>query len=139
VAVSKLKVAAKGTYRVHRAGLQKGTSWATDRQYVFTEVPAGLIGATYIETAMNDRSVSAQPDFMTFEVPQPVEVFVGFDNRCSKLPDWLKGWERTTRVIRSSTDSCHLVLYRKSFAAGTVTIGGPKAPGVAAMYTVVVR
>jgi HEAT repeat protein len=139
VAVSKLKVAAKGTYRVHRAGLKKGASWATDRQYVFTEVPAGLVGVTYIETVMNHRSVSAQPDFMTFQVPQPVEVFVGFDNRCSKLPDWLQGWERTKQAIRATTDTCHLVLYRKSFPAGVVTIGGPKAPGVAAMYTVVVR
>ena len=139
VAVRDLKVAAKGTYRVHRAGLRKGALWSTDRKYTFTVVPPELANSTYIETVMNHRSVADNPDFMTFQVAETVDVFVGFDNRCSKLPAWLKDWKKTKMVLRTTTNSCHLIVYRKSFPAGRAAVGSCRAPGVQAMYTVAVK
>jgi HEAT repeat protein len=138
MAIGNLSAKAGGTYRIRRAGLRKGALWATDREYTFTEIPPQLVGATYIETVMNHRSVSDAPDFLSFHVSEPATVIVGFDNRCQKLPDWLKTWEKTGMILRTTTDTCHLVGYRKSFPAGAVSVGGAKAPGVAAMYTVVV-
>ena len=50
-----------------------------------------------------------------------------------------KDWQKTKMVLRTTTNSCHLVVYRKSFPAGKIAVGGCKAPGVAAMYTVAVK
>ena len=138
IAVRDLKVASKGTYRVLRGGMRKGAVWATDRHYKFSEVPAELLGATYIQTVMNDKVASDKADFMNFRVEEPAAVYVGFDNRCRKLPEWLGNWEKMGLVVREETNSCHLVVYRKAFPIGKVVIGGNKAPGVAAIYTVVV-
>ncbi len=134
-----LAVKSKGAYRVHFGGLREGATWSSDREYTFEKVPNEIRGATYIETTMDDRAVGGS-DFMSFIVDEPVVVYVGFDNRCRALPGWLKGWERLKESIRPPAKTgCHLVLHRKRFEKGKVTLGGANAPGVSAMYCVAVK
>ncbi|MBT3380446.1 MAG: hypothetical protein HN742_00425 [Lentisphaerae bacterium] len=138
VSIRDLKVKSKRPYRVRRGGMRKGATWTTDRKYTFSKVPAELVGATYIQTAMDDKAASNKADFLSFRIEEPVVVYVGFDSRCRKLPKWLAAWEKTALVVREETNSCRLPLYRKAFPVGKVVVGGNKALGVGAIFTVVV-
>ncbi|MBN2449651.1 MAG: PmoA family protein [Lentisphaeria bacterium] len=139
VLLKDVKVQSKGTYRVHRGGMADGAKWASDRDYTFRQVPVEVLGATYIEVVMNDRSLGTPDPFVTFQVDAPVVVFVAYDHRCTALPAWLRDWEKTAAVLDSTAVRSHLVLYRKQFPAGPVALGPCAAPGVAAMYSVCVK
>jgi len=136
VLIKDLKVSSKGTYAIHRGAMAEGAKWASDRAYTFTQVPAEVLGATYIEVTMNDRGASAPAEFVTFSAGEPVTVYVAYDHRCTALPEWLRSWEKTAAILDSTAVKSHLVLYRKAFPAGRVALGPCAAPGVAAMYSV---
>jgi hypothetical protein len=72
-------------------------------------------------------------------VDVPVRVYVAFDHRCRRPPSWLRDWKKTGERLTSTARGSDLVLYRKDFGAGAVSLGGSAAPGVGAMYTVAVR
>ncbi len=134
-----LTVKSEGKYRVHFGGLREGAIWSSDREYTFVKVPHEVRGATYIESVMDDRSAGGS-GFLSFVVDEPVVVYVGFDNRCRALPAWLRSWERLKESIHPTRKTgCHLVLHRKRFEKGKITLGGADAPGVAAMYCVAVK
>jgi len=139
VRVTDLVVTSKGKYLVHRGGMNVGAKWSTDRDYTFTEIPPEVLGATYIETVMDDRSAAPDQDFMTFAVETPVTVYVAYDHRCRSVPKWLSDWAKTKSILKNTASGSHLVLYRKAFPAGKVVLGGAKADGVAAMYIVCVQ
>lgn len=139
VVIRDLRVKSKGAYKIHQAGLRKGARWATDREYTFEDVPAEVADATYVEIFMNDRIVGGT-GFISFVVDVPVDVYVAYDSRCNQLPGWLRGWERLKSRIRPPAKTgCTLVLHRKRFAGGGVTLGACKAPGCSAMYVVAVK
>jgi HEAT repeat protein len=138
LAIGNLERKSDREYRIVPDGARVGELVYTDREYTFKRVPDTLAGATLIMTAMNDKT-SAGTDFLSFVVSKPVTVWVGFDERCTALPAWLRSWEACGEAIDSTDSACDLVLYRKQFGAGTVTLGGNSAPGIGAMYTVLVR
>jgi hypothetical protein len=103
-----------------------------DRTYTFSTVPAKYNGLQYLMTANNDKAAADNP-LITFNVNQPVTVYVGYSG--SSLPAWLADWT-DTRDDLVTTDRT-LRLYSKDFAAGTVSLGNN---GTAqSMYTVLVE
>ena len=136
--VGVLKVGSRNRYAWVKDGLVNGATWATDRDYTFTNVPTMLRQATYIKTAMEDKNSNGD-SFLSFEITRPVTVYVGYDPRVRQLPGWLSGWQDTRQKLPTSANGLTLKLYAKQFNAGSVTLGGNRAPGVGAMYTVVVR
>ncbi len=126
-------------YLVHRAGMKPGARWATDRAYTFTEIPGELLRGTYIEGAMNDKYTPADEEWMRFTVDVPVMVYIAYDKRCTKLPEWLVGWKKTGGVLKNNTGGSDLVVYGRRFPPGKVILNGNKAPGVGASYTVVIQ
>ena len=108
------------------------------RAPALTEIPAPLLRGTYIEVAMDDKN-STGDSFMEFRVQEPVVLYVAYDLRCTRTPTWLGGWERTSDLLKNNTGASHLVVYRRSFPAGRIALGGNRAPGAGAMYSVVVQ
>ncbi|MHC4607120.1 MAG: hypothetical protein ACYTAF_09340, partial [Planctomycetota bacterium] len=86
-----------------------------------SSMPAELEGEIGIKTRYADR-YSTDPDHITFTVNRAVDVFVAWDTRARALPAWMSGWEDTGKTI-SHRYRTHRI-YRKSFAAGTVELGG---------------
>jgi hypothetical protein len=138
VRVTALKAASGKEYKAVSGGLKAGAKCSIDRNLAFTGVPKELEGATYIQTAMDDKS-GTEKDFLAFQVSGPVKAYVGFDSRCASPPAWLAGWKKTALVLRIAAPGPALNVYEKDFPAGAVVLGPNSAPGAAAMYSVVLR
>lgn len=124
------------------AELVVGTKIYTDRVYQATSVPAFLNKAPLIVTANDDKS-STSTAMLSFKVSQPATVYVAYDPRATVLPAWLSGWQKLAdRVGVNDSKISHMDLYSKSFAAGTVSLGGnlaSPAKGAGNNYFVVVQ
>ncbi|MFQ5963711.1 MAG: DUF5060 domain-containing protein [Candidatus Scalinduaceae bacterium] len=132
--IGNLSAGSGSAYVVVPDGLQTGAATYIDRSFTFSTVPASVNGATYIQTANNDKS-STGTSFLTFDVNQNVTVYVGHDNRITTKPSWLAGFTDTGEDI-VTTDTA-LRLFAKDFPAGAVTLGGNQGSGNS-MYTVVI-
>jgi hypothetical protein len=88
---------------------------------VFSSVSAGLVGATYIQTANDDKSAAGLQ--VTFDINQECTIYVAHDDRFSSVPSWLSTWTNSgMSVVVSDGDSTGATLYSKVFPAGTVTL-----------------
>lgn len=87
----------------------------------------------------DDKSSSAANTLISFEVNQAVSVYVAYDTRIlESRPSWLLSWEDTGSDL--GTNDSDRRLYRKSFASGTIPLGGngENHSGGYSMYTVLV-
>jgi hypothetical protein len=132
--ISNLTVASGRSYVVPTAGLQVGGKAYIDRSYTFTTVSGSVQGAAYIQTANNDKAAT-NATFLSFDVNQPVTVYVAHDVRITPKPAWLANFTDTGEDLVTSDTTLHL--FAKSFAAGTITLGGNAGSG-RSMYSVVV-
>ncbi len=125
-------------YAVIAHGLEPGVRQFMDRPLRWARVPAALIGATYIQTA-NDDKLSRGPGFLRIESERPLRVYVAMDNRIGRKPDWLASFERTDLELRSDDISTRgFALYAREFPAGVMELGGNEAEnGNRCMYGVV--
>jgi hypothetical protein len=133
--ISNLTVASGKPY-VIASGLQIGSLVYIDRTYTFTTVPASLQGALYIQPA-NDDKTATTTNFLSFEVNEPVTVYVAYDSRISPKPAWLTTFTDTGEDLTLSNHSQPFDLLAQTFAAGPITLGGNT--GGYSMYSVVVK
>lgn len=136
--VTNVAAASGDTYPVE--SLQEGTRTFIDRSYTVTSMPTGFAGQPFIRTA-NDDKWATVPDFLRFELTAGATVYVAYDSRAQALPAWLAegGWTETGDLL--GTSDVERRLYRKSFPAGLVVLGGnAMAPmlGAESNYNVVV-
>ncbi len=102
-----------------------GAQLYTDRPYVVSGFPpVYLNGADYIRPA-NDSKKATAPDYLSFQLTQPAQLYVCYDPRATVLPAWLSDWEKLDDWL-NTTDTGTVILhtYTKPYAAGTVTLGG---------------
>ena len=126
------------------ADLQKNIAQYIDRDYHITNLSYALSSGVLIQTANNDKSVSAA-DHLAFTVSADATVYVCYDKRAKKLPFWITngGWTLTTQTF-TTTDALAspMKVYSKNVPAGRVTLGGnlqAPAAGAEANYVVVVQ
>jgi len=110
--------------------LQESDVIYNDRDYIFVDIPAAYLGATWIKTP-NDDKASAASDCLVFTLNAPAWVYVTLDQRSLEtlpLPSWLEDWEPLSDEIQTiaSGDDVFYSLFRKSFpaGAGSVTLAG---------------
>jgi rhamnogalacturonan endolyase len=135
--VADVKVVKGRACKLVSEGLKPGAKVYGDRDYTYVSVPDDLKGATYFTMANNDKGSSSK-EYLVFTVSAPVNVYVGFDSRATQRPGWLRAWRDTKQSLRTTDSGCRLKLYAKSFPAGTVTLGGNKAPGAGSHYVVAI-
>jgi hypothetical protein len=80
------------SYKV--AKLNVGVEAYTDRSYTITSLPSYLEGASFIQTAMDDK-FDASDIFLTSFIKKEAVVYVAYDPRISARPAWLDGWTKT--------------------------------------------
>lgn len=110
-----------------------------DRQSVFgssvdSQVPDRYAGNIYLRTAKDDR-ISTGENHVSFTINNPVTVFVAHDNGITNKPAWLNSW------IDTGDDFLSRSIYRKDFAAGSISLGGNTTDGVVngSMYMVFLK
>jgi Bacterial Ig domain len=134
--LSNLTVASGQPYVVPASGLQVGDMVYIDRSFTYTSVPASVQGAAYIQTANNDKAATTSA-FLSFNVNEPVTVYVAHDVRITSKPLWLTTFTDTGKDLVTSDTTLHL--FSQSFPAGTITLGGNASGGGFSMYSVIVQ
>ena len=133
--ISSLTVDSGKAYEVVEDGLQSGSLVYIDRIITFKDVPASLLGATYIKTANDDKGLTGA-SFITFEVNQDVTVYVAHDNRIATKPSWMESFTDTGDDL-VTTDTT-LSIFAKHVSAGTVTLGGNEGDGYSMYIAIIV-
>ncbi|MBD3182128.1 hypothetical protein GF312_07545 [Candidatus Poribacteria bacterium] len=139
ITVENIEVASGRAYVVPEAGIDVGTKYYIDRDYVVNLLPEELIGATFIMTGNDDKN-SVGEDFLTFTVDIPTKVWLARDSRgdegkAGQIPEWLSedmGWERHEDLKIEVTDGNmgFFILYSKDFEKGDIVLGGNADPTI---------
>ncbi|MFQ5584571.1 MAG: T9SS type A sorting domain-containing protein, partial [Calditrichia bacterium] len=135
--ISNINVASGRNYIIEN-NLQIGEMAYIDRNYTYQNIPSSLNSNDYIRTA-NDDKLSQGIQFLSFDVNQPVTVYVCHDNRYELKPDWLMQFSNTQQSIY--VGSAVMTVFGKDFPAGTITLGGnvhPQETENNNMYTVII-
>ncbi len=115
------------------ARLAEGALMYTDRGYEMTRMPDALRGHVAVLLSNTEKDWTAER-YLAFAVNRPVDVFIGYDSRAfaapPQLPPWMAGYRDTGMRMFSRTagDSTYHV-YRKSYPAGRIDLGGNLAGG----------
>lgn len=114
--------------------LEAGNETYIDATFTLTSVPAALANGIWIQTAnAAPETTDSSATYIDFTVDRPVTVYVAYDAGATSRPDWLtlpNGWADSGLDV-STTDplSPTLHVYSRSFAAGSVSLGGNLATG----------
>ncbi|QMU30469.1 hypothetical protein [Adhaeribacter radiodurans] len=119
--------------------LNTGTAFYTDRTYQITSVPALLSKQASIKTPNDDKYFTGTKA-VSFKISQSATVYVAYDPLATQLPSWMNGWQKLSeRIGINDPRISYLQVYSKSFAAGTVTLGGNLAsPAIGSKNTYIV-
>jgi hypothetical protein len=135
-----LTILQSGDYQV--ATFDIGASvYANSNGYRIREMPQSLQGELGIRTDFFDYDSTA-PDQLVFEVNEAVDVYVAYEeNSLSNepyVPAWMSDFVDTGAQIESAFATYRL--YRKSFGAGQVVLGGNerRTSGARRMYWILV-
>jgi subtilisin family serine protease len=114
------------------ARTEAGHRYYLDRTFTVTSIPQGFDGLWWVRTRNNDKAQTAA-NFLRLGLGQEATVYVAYDPRAAKIPDWLspaQGWTATEHAIGVAGDPVGtLRLYAKPFRPSMVVLGGNQAPG----------
>ncbi len=107
-------------------GLAVGKPYYTDRTYSISHVPRRLAGLPFLRTANNDDR-SAGNAWLSMDSSEACDLIVGVDVRVNAPLGWMKtgqagGFQDTELTLKAS--DADFRLYRKSFPAGRIVLGG---------------
>lgn len=111
-----------------------GEAVYVDRDFSIEEVPSRFKGWTYVRTANDDKSIQ-DASAVALTLTDTATVALAYDKRARVLPNWLKGWTDTGRVLKT-TDARHDI-FTRAFGPGDATLGGNQsggAEGARSMY-----
>jgi hypothetical protein len=97
-------------------------------------MPPELEGQIGIQTARADYADTSS-NLITFMVDRPVYVYVAYDDRGTMLPGWMSSWTDTGMTLQQQFGVHRL--YRRSFPAGQVVLGGNDGKTTGAQMTYV--
>lgn len=94
-----------------------------DRDFRFTEIPAMLDGAEWIQTACESKKFAG--DQAQFTAGADITAFVALDSRITDVPAWLSDWELTENTLNDDGNPAVTYrIYQRDYASGeTVTLG----------------
>ena len=138
VFIQGFKTKSKHAYQVIENGLQPGSLVFTDRKYTYTDIPPQVQGLTYVQTA-NEDAGNQTDELISFDLNIPATVYIAHDERIHPKPEWMKDFERTDLVLKTSDNPFRL--YKFDTLGGLVTLGGNVSTGSsrASMYQILVQ
>lgn len=122
--------------------LEPGNTYYVDRDHRLTAIPEVLRDGVWIMTANNDAG-NGSDAYLGFAVSGNAEVYVAYDAGASALPAWMGEFTNTGLLVETSNpQASSMMVYRRVFTAGTVSLGGNMAAGAvgaSANYLVIVK
>ncbi|MBN1867104.1 glycoside hydrolase family 88 protein [Candidatus Sumerlaeota bacterium] len=123
--------------------LYVGRRLYNDRFYTFEDpIPSNLEGQIYIRTLNDDKNLTPPtPDssLLSFSLRRPATVYVCMTVEIATPPSWLDSWTLVGDTLQTTDNTRSL--YRKEFAAGTVSLGYNREDGMPtgmSMYNAIV-
>jgi lysophospholipase L1-like esterase len=122
--------------------LETGNRYYVDEAFTLTGlIPQALAEGRWIMTPNADRDTAAT-NYLRFAVDRPVTLYVAYDASANTLPSWMGGFQQVVGSTLATTNPAAptLELYRKTYPAGAITLGGNEGliSGARANYVVVV-
>ena len=110
-----------------------------DRDYTLSGLPSSLSGEKLIRTRNDDDVVTANPH-LRFTLGQASEVYIAYSSTANSLPSWMTGWSDTGTTVSAGVGGS-FKLYKKSYAAGQVSLGGNNrgATNAVSNYFVIIK
>ncbi|NUR29732.1 MAG: right-handed parallel beta-helix repeat-containing protein [Catenulispora sp.] len=107
-----------------QTNLQAGVPIYGDRTYTLATLPTALIGADWVRTANNSKTVTTNP-LVSFMISRAATVYLAVDTRTGKRPWMDASWSDTGTTLTDDENGTARTfeVYSKAFAAGTVTLG----------------
>ena len=102
--------------------LQVGDTLYIDRNDTIMSMPAELDGLVGIKTADRDTS-NRSGAFLTFTVAQDATLYVAYDARATRFPDWLTDNYRRTNLVIGTTIA-PLTVWQREVSAGPIKVPG---------------
>ena len=106
-------------WAVDEDALKVGSQVFGDRDFTYVTLPNELIGAEYIRTACDSKTVTG--DLATLTAAQDLTVYVMVDSRLSMeqgiSPAWLSGWNRTG-LLANTSNTVTFEIFSRDLAAG---------------------
>ncbi len=111
--------------------LTEGVEYYTDKSYQLTRVPSPYDDMDAIITPNNARNRTDASGYLTFTMPYAGMVYVAYDSRATRVPNWMNGFLDTGDILKTSLSSQpSLKIYSRNYAKGKiVNLGANKAPG----------
>jgi hypothetical protein len=117
------------------AALVEGDHYFSDRNtpgsHILVTIPAVFQCAQWVKTPNDDKDQTSTA-LVQLQLAQSAVVHVGFDNRAAAPPTWLGEAFQDTGlsigIAETGTQTAFRV-WKKTFPAGTVVLGGNSAPG----------
>jgi hypothetical protein len=102
--------------------LQVGDTLYIDQNHTITSMPAELDGLPGIKTANRDKG-NRSGAFLTFTIAQDATLYVAYDARATRFPDWLtESYRRTNLVI--GTTIAPLTIWQREVPPGLIKVSG---------------
>jgi polygalacturonase len=125
-----------------QSNLQIGATLYGDRTFTLVSLPSLLLGAAWIRTANSSKQATNNP-LATFTLTRQADVYVALDLRLGSSPrrSWMDAtWSDTGLNLLDNEGGTQrsFELYKKTFPAGTVSLGNNGGTALSSMYTVIV-
>jgi hypothetical protein len=104
------------------APVHVGDMYYIDRTYTITAMPDELAGSLAVKTPNSSKN-NAEATLLTFTVTQDTTLYVAYDARATRYPDWLTASFTATGQLLQTTDTA-LMLWKREVAAGAVSLPG---------------
>lgn len=112
-----------------------GTEYYGDRTYTIISMPSEVVGAAGIKT-LNDEKTNSTDNYVQFDLGHDADVYIAYDSRGISLPNWMSDYSATgTSIAVTDSEASPLQLYKKTFDAGQVVLGGNMATGAVGANT----
>jgi hypothetical protein len=123
--------------------LSAGMLMYSDRAYRITQVPDTLNNLYILKTANNDKSVKSE-SYLTLTLDQTADIYIGYDQRITTPPDWLRQNLIKTSATITASDLSRFSLWHRTVEPGKLVLGsnlatGSVAPSACSMYTVLIK
>ena len=126
----------------------RSTAFIDRSTHSFTGIPAFLLNQQYIITANDDRCSERAPSYsLSFDVTEPVTVYIAHDDRYEKKPAWMESFKATpdtfTLFLLGHEETYGYHLFKRDYPAGRIVLGSNSdgscgAEGSFAMYSAIV-
>lgn len=110
-------------YEVTR--LDEGKLTYLDRLYIVTDLPEEVEGIDWVRMN-NSEYTDTSSNYFEVEIVGEANVYVAYPEDGCPLPTWLDEFDLLDEMLESNTISYKL--YRRTYEAGTITLGGASAP-----------